>query len=195
MQTRPTSPTYAYAPEFASRVGAILAGLLALIARRLAGYPFLAPLVQQLTAAAQDFERLIAGLAAGPPPRRHAAPGPDRPHPRAVHRPDGPARRRPLAAAVQQPAQRRRAAPRDPAAWHSVAQRLRLGTGGVARRTRGRRDPGQGAGRRAHPAPAPPEPRGRKLFLNGSAWHEVRVPPLRRNRFWAPSPELCRKCS
>jgi hypothetical protein len=52
METARTSPTDSYALEFASRVGAILAVLLALIARRLAGHPLLAALAQQLTAAA-----------------------------------------------------------------------------------------------------------------------------------------------
>jgi len=69
MERTPTSPDYAYAPEFASRVGAILIRLLVLIARRLAGHPLLAPLTQQFIAAAQDLERLLADLAAQPPPR------------------------------------------------------------------------------------------------------------------------------
>jgi hypothetical protein len=78
MERTLTSPACAYAPEFASRVGAILAALLALIARRLAGHPLLAPLSHRLTAIAEEFERLLADLAAGRLSCRHTAP---RPHP------------------------------------------------------------------------------------------------------------------
>jgi hypothetical protein len=88
VETVPASPTSAYAPEFASRVGAILAALLALIARRLAGHPLLAPLSHRLTAIAEEFERLLADLAAGPPPRPHTGPTP---HPENLRRPNPPA--------------------------------------------------------------------------------------------------------
>ena len=84
MATAPTSPTYPYALEFASRVGAILAALLALIARRIAGHPLLAPLSHRLTAIAEEFERLLADLAAHRLSCRHTGPGP---HPENLRRP------------------------------------------------------------------------------------------------------------
>ena len=85
MERTLTSPACAYAPEFASRVGAILAALLALIARRLAGHPLLAPLSHRLTAIAEEFERLLADLAAHRLSCRHTGP---RPHPETLRRPN-----------------------------------------------------------------------------------------------------------
>jgi hypothetical protein len=82
----PASPTLSRAPDFAARLGVILAGLAALVARRFLRDPFRAPLIVELwtrlTRAAHRLDRAFARLAAGLPPapklrRRHAA-GPRR---------------------------------------------------------------------------------------------------------------------
>jgi hypothetical protein len=82
----PASPTLTPAPDFAARLGVILAGLAALVARRFLRDPFRAPLIVELwtrlTRAAHRLDRAFARLAAGLPPapklrRRHAA-GPRR---------------------------------------------------------------------------------------------------------------------
>jgi hypothetical protein len=76
------APVQAFAPDFARRLGLILAGLAALIARRFLREPRLAaliiPLWTRLNRAARRFARLMAGLAAGrlPPPRRPHPGGP-----------------------------------------------------------------------------------------------------------------------
>ncbi len=65
----------AFAPDFARRLGIILAALAALIARRFLREPRLAalivPLWRRLTRAARRFEHLMARLAAGRLPRPH----------------------------------------------------------------------------------------------------------------------------
>jgi hypothetical protein len=74
------APVQAFAPDFARRLGVILAALTALIARRFLREPRLAalivPLWTRLRRAAGRFERLMVGLAAGrlPRPRRSGAP-------------------------------------------------------------------------------------------------------------------------
>ena len=72
------SPTLSRAPDFAARLGVILAGLAALIARRFLRDPFRAalivPLWKHITRAARRLDRAFARLAAGLSPR------PSRPH-------------------------------------------------------------------------------------------------------------------
>jgi hypothetical protein len=96
----PASPTLS-APDFAHRLGVILLGLAALIARRFLRDPFRAPLIlplwTHLTRAAHRLNRAFARLAAGFPPRPRATkPHPASPH----HRPAFPTRRGWLAAAL-----------------------------------------------------------------------------------------------
>ncbi len=73
-------PVQAYAPDFARRLGLILAALAALVARRFPLSPRLVPLIvplwTRLTRTARRAERLMALLAAGraPKPRRPGAP-------------------------------------------------------------------------------------------------------------------------
>jgi hypothetical protein len=79
------SPTLSRAPDFAARLGVILAGLAALIARRFLRDPFRAalivPLWTYLTRAARRLDRAFGRLAAGFSPRPRAAkPHPSRPH-------------------------------------------------------------------------------------------------------------------
>ena len=75
-------PVQAYAPDFARRLGLILAALAALIARRFPLSPRLVPLIvplwTRLTRTARRCERLMALLAAGrlPKPRRAHPGGP-----------------------------------------------------------------------------------------------------------------------
>jgi hypothetical protein len=77
-------PVQAFAPDFARRLGLILATLTALIARRFPREPALAalvvPLWRRLTRAARRFERLMARLAAGtlPKPRAPSSASPGR---------------------------------------------------------------------------------------------------------------------
>jgi hypothetical protein len=80
----PTSPTLSRAPDFAQRLGVILAGLAALVARCFLRDPFRAPLIvplwTHLTRAARRLNRAFARLAAGraPRPRRPRPSGPYR---------------------------------------------------------------------------------------------------------------------
>ncbi len=80
----PASPTLPAAPDFARRLGVILAGLAALVARRFLRDPFRAalvvPLWTHLTHAARRLNRAFARLAAAraPRPRRPRASGPRR---------------------------------------------------------------------------------------------------------------------
>jgi hypothetical protein len=71
------SPTHSRAPDFAARLGAILAGLAALIARRFLRDPFhaalIVPLWTHLTRAARRLTRAFTRLAAGLSPRPRAA--------------------------------------------------------------------------------------------------------------------------
>jgi hypothetical protein len=80
------SPTLSRAPDFARRLGVILAGLAALIARRFVRDPFhaalIVPLWRHITRAARRLDRAFARLAAAPAP----APSPRRPHPAGPHR-------------------------------------------------------------------------------------------------------------
>ena len=88
METAPPAPVQASAPDLAldlaRRVGLILAALVALVSRRLLREPRLAllivPLCTRLRRAAGRFERLMARLAAGTPPRPHHQSGPGGPH-------------------------------------------------------------------------------------------------------------------
>jgi len=95
----PASPTLSLAPDFAHRLGVILAGLAALVARHFLRDPFRAPLIlplwTHLSRAARRLDRAFARLAAGfsPPSRR--------PHPSGLHRASAlPTRRGWLAAAL-----------------------------------------------------------------------------------------------
>ena len=95
----PTSSTLPLAPDFARRLGGILAGLAALVARSFLRDPFRAPLIlplwTHLSRAARRLDRAFARLAAGfsPPSRR--------PHPSGLHRASAlPTRRGWLAAAL-----------------------------------------------------------------------------------------------
>jgi hypothetical protein len=76
-------PVQAFAPDFARRLGLILATLAALIARRFLREPALAslivPLWSRLQRAARRFERLMARLAAGTLRKPHHS-GPGGPH-------------------------------------------------------------------------------------------------------------------
>ncbi len=97
----PASPTLSLAPDFARRLGGILAGLAALVARRFLGDPFRAPLIlplwNHLTRAARRLNCAFARLAAGFPSRPRAAkPRASGPH----RRPVLPTRRGWLAAAL-----------------------------------------------------------------------------------------------
>jgi hypothetical protein len=79
------NPTLSRAPDFAARLGVILAGLAALIARRFLRDPFRAPLIvplwKRLTSATHRLDRAFARLAAGFSPRpRVASPHPGGPH-------------------------------------------------------------------------------------------------------------------
>jgi hypothetical protein len=93
------SPTLPLAPDFARRLGAILLGLAALVARSFLRDPFRAPLIlplwTHLTRAARRLNRAFTRLAAAlpTPPRRSRASGPHR-------RPAFPTRRGWLAAAL-----------------------------------------------------------------------------------------------
>ena len=80
MVSMQASPTLSRAPDFAARLGLILAGLAALVARCLLRDPFRAhlivPLWKHITGAARRLDRAFARLAAGlspRPSRRHAA--------------------------------------------------------------------------------------------------------------------------
>jgi hypothetical protein len=95
------SPTLPLAPDFARRLGAILAGLAALVARSFLRDPFRAPLIlplwTHLTHAARRLNGAFARLAAGLPSRSRAAkPRASGPH----RRPAFPTRRGWLAAAL-----------------------------------------------------------------------------------------------
>jgi len=97
----PASPTLPLAPDFAHRLGAILAGLAALIARSFLRDPFRAPLIlplwTHLNRAARRLESAFARLAAGLSSRPRAAkPRASGPH----HRHAFPTRRGWLAAAL-----------------------------------------------------------------------------------------------
>jgi len=97
----PASPTLPLAPDFAHRLGAILAGLAALIARSFLRDPFRAPLIlplwTHLNRAARRLNRAFARLAAGLPSRPRAAkPRASGPH----SKPAFPTRRGWLAAAL-----------------------------------------------------------------------------------------------
>jgi len=71
------SPTLSRAPDFAARLGVILAGLAALVARRFLRDPFhaalIVPLWTHVTRAARRLDRAFARLAAGILPRPRAA--------------------------------------------------------------------------------------------------------------------------
>jgi hypothetical protein len=73
----PASPTLPLTPDFARRLGGILAGLAALIARSFLRDPFRAPLIlplwTHLSRAARRLNGAFARLAAGFPPRPRAA--------------------------------------------------------------------------------------------------------------------------
>ena len=76
MQSVPLpAPVQAFAPDFARRLGLILATLAALIARRFLREPkfsaLIVPLWTRLNHAARRFERLMARLAAGTPAKPH----------------------------------------------------------------------------------------------------------------------------
>ena len=92
MATAPPIPVQAFAPDFARRFGLILAALVALVSRRLLREPRLAllivPLCTRLRRAARRFERLMARLAAGTPPRPHHS-GPGGSHPSGTALPTG----------------------------------------------------------------------------------------------------------
>jgi hypothetical protein len=95
------SPTLSRAPDFAQRLGAILASLAALVARRFLRDPFRAalivPLWTHLTRAARRLDRAFAHLAAAHVP----APKPSRPRPGGSHlKPALPTRRGWLVAAL-----------------------------------------------------------------------------------------------
>jgi len=95
------SPTLPLAPDFAQRLGAILAGLAALVARHFLRDPFRAPLIlplwTHLSRAARRLNCAFARLAAGFSPRpRVAKPRASGPH----RRPAFPTRRGWLAAAL-----------------------------------------------------------------------------------------------
>ena len=95
MQSVPL-PAPAFAPDFARRLGVILAALAALIARRFLREPkfaaLIVPLWSRLTRTARRFERLMARLAAGTPtkPRQPGA------RPSASPGPSGPRKANPL---------------------------------------------------------------------------------------------------
>jgi hypothetical protein len=94
------SPTLSRAPDFAARLGVILAGLAALIARRFLRDPFhaalIVPLWKHLTRAARRLDRAFARLAAGLSRPRVA-----RPHAGGAHvKPVFPTRRGWLTAAL-----------------------------------------------------------------------------------------------
>ena len=78
------NPTLSRAPDFAARLGIILAGLAALIARRLLRDPFRAalivPLWKHITRAARRLDRAFARLAAGLSRPRAARPHSAGPH-------------------------------------------------------------------------------------------------------------------
>jgi hypothetical protein len=78
------SPTPFRAPDFAARLGVILAGLAALVARRFLRDPFhaalIVPLWTHITRAARRLNHAFARLAAGRAPR------PRRPHPAGPYR-------------------------------------------------------------------------------------------------------------
>ena len=83
------NPTLSRAPDFAARLGVILAGLAALIARRFLRDPFhaalIVPLWTHITHAARRLDRAFARLAAGLSPRpRSAKPRASGPHHRPV---------------------------------------------------------------------------------------------------------------
>ncbi len=84
IKSLPASPTLSLAPDFAHRLGGILAGLAALVARSFLRDPFRAPLIlplwKHLTRAARRLNRAFARLAAGHAPR------PCRPHSAGPHR-------------------------------------------------------------------------------------------------------------
>jgi hypothetical protein len=95
------SPTLSRAPDFAQRLGAILASLAALVARRFLRDPFRAalivPLWTHLTRAARRLDRAFAHLAAA----HVQAPKPSRPRPGGSHlKPALPTRRGWLVAAL-----------------------------------------------------------------------------------------------
>jgi hypothetical protein len=97
----PASPTLSLAPDFARRLGIILAALAALVARRFLRDPFRAPLViplwTHLTRAARRLNRAFARRAAGFSPRPCAV----KPHPANPRRASAlPTRRGWLAAAL-----------------------------------------------------------------------------------------------
>jgi hypothetical protein len=86
------SPTLSVAPDFAARLGIILAGLAALVARRFVRDPFRAafivPLWKHITRSARRLQRAFARLASG------GASRPGRPHASGPHhRPAFPTRR------------------------------------------------------------------------------------------------------
>ena len=74
------APVQAYAPDFARRLGLILAALAAIIARRFPREPRLValavPLWRRINRAIRRFERLMAHLAAGTLPRSHRSAAP-----------------------------------------------------------------------------------------------------------------------
>jgi len=86
------APVQAFAPDFARRLGFILATLAALIARRFLRQPrfaaLIVPLWRRLNRAARRFERLMVGLAAGrlPKPRASGAPSSGSPGRGGLHR-------------------------------------------------------------------------------------------------------------
>jgi len=79
------SPVQAFAPDFSRRFSAIMAALVALIARRFLRDPrlalFIVPLCARLNRTARRVQRLMARLAAGNLPKPHAPGRVGGPHP------------------------------------------------------------------------------------------------------------------
>jgi hypothetical protein len=198
----PASPILSRAPDFAARLGVILASLAALIARRFLRDPFhaalIGPLWRRLTHAARRLDRAFARLAAGlplaPKPRRPGAPTSASPHPGGPHpRPVLPTRRGWLAAALGPEAvayaSQIESLLAEPAAADALARSL------AARRTLApiRRMLGLAAFRprqprarvRPQPPPAPAAPRP-----TPPPWLRDAVPPPAARPWWLPPRRL-----
>jgi hypothetical protein len=190
----PASPTVSLAPDFAQRLGAILAGLAALIARRFLRDPFRAalilPLWTHLTRTARRLERAFARLAAGLPSRPRAA----KPHPSGPHRrPALPTRRGWLAATLGPEAaayaSQIESLLAEPAAADALARSL------AARRTLApiRRMLGLAAPRPRRPRPrVRPQPPPAPVVVRPTPPPWLRDPPPSRaaRPWWLPPPRL-----
>jgi hypothetical protein len=193
----PASPTLSRAPDFAQRLGAILLGLAALVARRFLRDPFRAPLIvplwTHLSRAARRLDRAFAHLAAGLPPRPRAA----KPHPVSPRRASAfPARRGWLAAALGPEAaayaSQIESLLAEPAAADALARSLaarrtlapiRRMLGLVAPRPRRPRARPQAAPPPAAPPPAAPRP-------TPPPWLRDAAPPPAARSWWLPPPRL-----